>query len=238
MTKRLELRTWAAKGNLDAMQMLISGAVVHKQITATVTLADRHLEMILWSAQVPAQQASVTLICRELVTWNQPCFDTITIKGKAVNGGHPAWAQMIDLTVSPDAANSLNQLAVGGSTRTDPRTDSIVNRQTTQSGKRKTLTQRQLVQHLDQPAWNSIAAGLLLAILLVSSDQLRFLFHPLITLVHELGHTFCVAVWLLCHSRLRFHLWGRHYVSKHRTIAALAGRDRRRTGVPLLSLPQ
>jgi len=187
MTKRLELRTSAAKGNLDAMQMLISGAVAHKQITATVTLANRHLEMILWSVQVPAQQASITLICRELVTWNQPCFDTVTIKGKAINGDQPAWAQMIDLTAPPDAANSLNHLAAGGS----PLTDSPVDQQTAQSGKRKpSLMQPLLVQRLDQPAWNSIAAGLLLAIVLVSSDQLRFLFHPLITLVHELGHTF------------------------------------------------
>ncbi|UBF26315.1 hypothetical protein K9N68_33255 [Kovacikia minuta CCNUW1] len=183
MAKLPELREWAAKGSLDAIQMLIHRAVAHKHITASVTLADRHLEVLLWSPQVPDQKVSVTLLCRELTTWNHPCFDTITIRGKAINTQNPAWIYDIDLNAAADIENSLSQLASGTLTRSV----APVFRAATPAR----LSKPQIpVQKLDQSAVNAIVASLLLAILLSSSDQVRFLLHPLITLVHELGHAF------------------------------------------------
>ncbi|MGA7935584.1 MAG: hypothetical protein WCA35_18685 [Kovacikia sp.] len=183
MAKLPELREWAAKGSLDAMQMLMHRAVAHKQMTASVNLIDRHLAILLWSSQVPDQKTAVTLICRELKLWNHPCFETIAISGKAINTHQSAWTCNVSLDSPSNAEQSLLDLASGA----QPRSTSQLSRQTTPDH----LTRTQVpIQQLDQPALNALTAGLLLAILLSLSDQVRFLLHPLITLVHELGHTF------------------------------------------------
>jgi hypothetical protein len=187
MAKLPALREWAAKGSLDAMQMLIHRAVAHKQITASVTLIDRHLNILLWSAQVPDQKAAVTLICRELKTWNNPCFETVTLSGKAINSTHPVWNHDVNLNSSSSTDHSLLQLASG----TLNRSITLSPRQSQNKISKTQVTKTQIIpRQLDQPALNAIAASLLLAILLLLSDQVKFLLHPLITLVHELGHTF------------------------------------------------
>jgi hypothetical protein len=192
MAKLPALREWAAKGSLDAMQMLIHRAVAHKQITASVTLIDRHLNILLWSSQVPDQKAAVTLICRELKTWNDPCFETITLSGKAINSDHPVWTHDVNLNSPSNTDQSLLQLASGKLNRSITPSPRQFQDQFAQLQVNKTQTNKtQLIpQQFDQPALNAIAASLLLAILLSLSDQVRFLLHPLITLVHELGHTF------------------------------------------------
>ena len=48
---------------------------------------------------------------------------------------------------------------------------------------------------IPQAGWRSLAIGWVLAMLLLSSGRLTFIFHPFITLVHELGHAACG--WLL-----------------------------------------
>jgi hypothetical protein len=56
------------------------------------------------------------------------------------------------------------------------------------------MTQKAAVQAFDALSWRAIAVGLFLALLVLASGQVTFLLSPLITVVHELGHT-CLS-WL------------------------------------------
>jgi len=171
------LRQAAAMGEMAAIQTLMTQALATKGIQVAV---QRHSQCLCLrldcSAPLPMAIA-LTLVARELVQW--PTYPTFSVLISAYYEGADLWQYPLDLT----SQHRLREIAQGALLRTSvPRADPPP---TAVSHSGQTLTSKEL---------QVIAAGLGLAMLVLSAEQVTFLLSPLITLVHELGHA--VTAWL------------------------------------------
>lgn len=179
------LRQAAARGELVAIQTLLTQALVPQgvQIEAAHRSQCLYLKLL---CPVPVPQAiALTLLTRELVRW--PSYPTFSAIVTAYHQDVPLWEHSLDLT----SRSRLQAVAQGSLLRTTPT-------MATPRAKPYPLPplppQVTAVSLLATKEWQVIAAGLGLALLVLSSEQVTFLLSPLLTLVHELGHTF--TAWL------------------------------------------
>jgi hypothetical protein len=112
------LKQLAKQGDRSAMAQLISHAVAHKQMSATVMGNTTHLEVYLEAAVTPDQQVATTLIQRELASLRQQTITTATISGKQTGSSQPAWVQELKLGVAePIVAELLRRSPPSGKQR-------------------------------------------------------------------------------------------------------------------------
>lgn len=91
------IKRLARQGDRAALARLISHAVAHKQIAATVAFDADHLHVYLEGATIPNQQIATTLIERELVSLRQDAITTVIINGKQSGASEPAWVHELQL---------------------------------------------------------------------------------------------------------------------------------------------
>ena len=182
----VQLLDRARQGDVAAMEQLLNQALAHKQIQVVAQLEAACLDLVLTAASSPDQQTATILICRELQRWHVQAPETLNITGQACGSLTPAWTQTIALTPSSPASLTLDQAARGP--QQWPHTPHVAPPRAV----RPPRSPSTLALGIDPAGWNAIAAGLGLALLVLASGQVTFLLSPLITLVHELGHT-CAA---------------------------------------------
>lgn len=104
------IKRLAKQGDRAAIAQLISHAVAHKQIAATVTFDADHLHVYLKGATIPNQQIATTLIERELVSLRQNAITTVVITGTQTGASKPAWVHELQLEAPvPIAAQPLRR---------------------------------------------------------------------------------------------------------------------------------
>ena len=183
-----ELTQRAQAGDVAAMQQLLEQALVHKQIQVEVQLEDACVYLTLTAESVPPQQMATILVGREIQTWHLQNIETVNLAGQEQGTIAPAWVQAIALTPLSPATMTLDEAVQ--SKRLPIPADRINQPQRSMNQRPEART----ALGIDQEGWKSLIAGLVLALLILASGQVTFLLSPLITLVHELGHT--CAAWL------------------------------------------
>ncbi|MBD2077898.1 hypothetical protein H6F86_29230 [Phormidium sp. FACHB-592] len=91
------IKRLAKQGDRAALAQLISYAVAHKQIAATVAFDADRLHVGLEGASIPNQQIATTLIERELVSLRQAAITTVVINGTQTGASEPAWVHELQL---------------------------------------------------------------------------------------------------------------------------------------------
>lgn len=175
---RPSLRPAAATGDLKAIQTLLEEALAPKGIAVTVSERSQYLVLCLQCPTAVSAAIVLTLLARELIHW--PSYAHSSLEITAYQDSHELWEEMLDLT----SRHELQRLAKGAHLR--PALPVRPAPPTEEFGIP--------VQPLSAKDWQVIAAGCGLSLLLLASAQVTFLLSPLITLVHELGHT--VMAWL------------------------------------------
>lgn len=177
-----QLRQSAAHGCVDAMVQLLNQALVHKQIEAEVWLDGIDLHVYLQAKTPPDEKVAVMLSSREIEQWCLSGLEALWISGQEVDAREAYWCWQLSLIGIAEHMPTLQQAARGelwqrptlskiAFLEEDPATDSW------------------RPQSIDREGWTAIASGLGLALLVLASQQVTFLLSPMITLVHELGHT-------------------------------------------------
>lgn len=189
--KQSELRHQAGVGDLGAIALLFNQALGHKGIQVSPilnsTITPSSLILTLQSEIPPEAKSSLTLISRELLTWPHLPTKILEIQARYPGQAETLWHYQLDIT---DPA-TLPNLATP--TQARPKIP-LTQLSTTPAAQLISTHPEELafpIQELDAQAWKTIAIGGILALILVSLPFLTFLFTPLITLVHELGHAAC-----------------------------------------------
>jgi hypothetical protein len=104
------IKQLAQQGDRAALAQLISHAVAHKQIAATVAFDVNHIHVYLEGVTIPNQPIATTLIERELVSLRQEAFITVTLNGRQSGASEPAWVHELQLeTPVPIVARPLRR---------------------------------------------------------------------------------------------------------------------------------
>jgi hypothetical protein len=130
------------------------------------------------------QRACLILISRELLNWPKLPVQALEVQGMQSDQSKPVWDYRCDLT----DRISLSGLAQCHSP--SPLSLPASYLQPYQPLEEFSIP----IQRLDRGAWNAVIGGGLLAMLLILLPFLTFLFVPLMTLIHELGHAFMAWV--------------------------------------------
>lgn len=190
--KLSQLRQQAGDGDLGAITLLFNQALSHKRIQVSPTLnstpTTSTLILTLQAEDPPEARSSLTLIGRELLAWPNLPTKAIEIRAPHPDQAQDLWHYHLDLT-DPQTLAGLAQPPVP----LNPRIATPQNRPI--SPPQAFITPEPIanipIQDIDRQAWQTIASGGIIAILLISLPFLTFLFTPLITLIHELGHAAC-----------------------------------------------
>ncbi|MBW4583023.1 MAG: hypothetical protein KME42_25940 [Tildeniella nuda ZEHNDER 1965/U140] len=177
------IKQLAKQGDRTAIAQLISQAVAHKRMSATVAFFDSHLEVHLEATVTPNQHVATTLIQRELVSLRQATITTVIISGRQSGAEQHDWVKELQLAAEPSVAKPV--------------------RRSRRSGKRPfTLTFNDVRRLLIQ--FNPLKAGFigLLALYAVfgasnytvdgfleGSDRVMMFLHGVNLIFHEAGHT-------------------------------------------------
>lgn len=97
------IKRLAKQGDRAAIAQLISHAVAHKQIAATVAFDADRLHVYLEASAIPNQQLATTLIQRTLTSLRQDAITTVSISGKQ-SGADIAWMHEFQLETAIPAA--------------------------------------------------------------------------------------------------------------------------------------
>lgn len=178
----VDLRDAAASGSVEAMTQLLNQALAHKQIEADVCWEGGELHVYLQADRSPDEKSSVMLCCREIVQWHLSEVQTLWISGQENGARESAWCWQLGFLSADGHMPTLHQAANGELWRR-PQLDQTSWVQANSSA------DLWVPQSIDREGWQAIAAGIVLALLIFASQQVTFLLSPLITLVHELGHT-------------------------------------------------
>ena len=183
-----QLRQAAAQGCEETMVQLLNRALAHKQIEAEVWQDGADLRLYLQAETPPDEKLSVMLSSREVEQWPQPGIDTLWISGQERQGQEASWCWQLNLMGTAEHMPTLQQAARGELWQRPELSKAVF-------GHEQDLAPTLWVpQSLDREGWIAIATGIGLALLVLASQQVTFLLTPLITLVHELGHT--LANWI------------------------------------------
>lgn len=176
------LREAAAQKSIEAMTQLLNQALAHKQIESEIWLEGIELHVYLQAEQSPDEKSSVMLCCREIIEWQLSGVESLWMSGQEIGASESSWCWQLSFLAS-DAAMPMLQQAANGDLWRRPKLDQARWVETEE------VTDPWVPLAIDQEGWKAIAAGIVLALLILASQQVTFLLSPLITLVHELGHT-------------------------------------------------
>ncbi|MDG2991399.1 hypothetical protein L3556_10725 [Candidatus Synechococcus calcipolaris G9] len=187
-----QLRRAAAQGDLAAITLLLNRSLEPQHTQVTARIQGHCLHLRLDATKLPTAAICVTLLARELKAWSlQPAF-TAMIDGYENLAKEPQWSEQLDLT----SRSKLESIAQGfhrPHASALPQESPLPAARSPQYLDIASIEQRREefgipVQAIDRLGWQTMGAGLFLALLLLASEQVTFLFSPLITLIHELGH--------------------------------------------------
>ena len=181
-----ELRDRVSLGDCSAMEALIDRALAHKHALASLAIDTDHLKIRLAAQTIPDEQVYLTLVCREISHWNltQLPIRHLSITGRQSAMAEPVWVREISLHKTEEVSE-LQQLAFG----------------VRKLNQRPAPEQRdRLITPIDATGLKTLIASLILASLLVASQQLTFLVSPLLIIVHELGHA--SVAWLFGYAAI------------------------------------
>ncbi|MDS3861059.1 hypothetical protein RIF25_09605 [Thermosynechococcaceae cyanobacterium BACA0444] len=189
--KLAQLRHQAGEGDLRAIALLFNQALGHKGIQVSPslnsTINPTNLILTLRSEVPPEAQSSLTLISRELLTWPNLPAKILEIQANYPGQSEELWHYHLDLT-DPE---TLPNLAMPAQARSKISPSQSLPVPQVQLAPPSTDAFGFPIQRLDAQAWKTIGIGAVLALILITLPFLTFLFTPLITLVHELGHAAC-----------------------------------------------
>lgn len=176
------LRESAASRSVEAMTQLLNQTLAHKQIETEVWLEADELHIYLQGERTPDEKSSVMLCCREMVQWHLPGAQILLISGQEKGARESSWCWQLSFLASDGQMPTLNQAANGELWRR-PKLEK------TSWEPNSPPDDLWEPQSIEPEGWKAIAAGIVLALLILASQQVIFLLSPVITLVHELGHT-------------------------------------------------
>ena len=96
-----DLKEQAKAGDLTALATIINQAIAHKRTTATVSLEQQTLQILLKSTQVPEQNALTILIERQLATLQSRFFHQVTLYGLKTGEEIPGWNHTFEYSFPP-----------------------------------------------------------------------------------------------------------------------------------------
>lgn len=186
-----QLEQWrqAALSDLEIAQRLLLQACGEAVDEVMVGISDRTLQIGLVADPAPLQADVLLPVTTELQRWSSVVdrVETVAIASYQTGVYHPVWSETQAVsalmqpfhTAAPSAVRS--QVAAGSS----PSARSAAKPRSKESPiSFAVLT----VKQLDTEGQRAIAAGFGLGLLVMLLSQVKFLLHPLITIVHELGH--------------------------------------------------
>jgi len=177
-----QLRQAAAQGCVEAMVQLLNQSLVHKQIEAEVWLDGVDLHVYLQAETPPDEKIAVMLSSREIEQWCLSGLEALWISGQEVDAREASWCWQLSLMGIAEHMPTLQQ-AARGELWQRPTLSKIAFLE------EDSATDPWKPQSIDREGWTAIASGIGLALLVLASQQVTFLLSPMITLVHELGHT-------------------------------------------------
>lgn len=178
-----QLRQTAAHGCEKTMVQLLNQALVHKQIEAEVWLDGIDLHVYLQAETSPDEKSTVMLSSREIEQWCLSGIEALWISGQEVDAREASWCWQLSLMGKAEHMPTLQQAARGELWQRP-----VLNK-TAFLEAEEAATDPWMPQAIDQEGWTAIATGIGLALLVLALPQVTFLLSPIITIVHELGHT-------------------------------------------------
>lgn len=104
-TRRGLLKGLAEYGDAGAIAQILTGALVHKRVAVQAQRNDDHLTLRLTANPLPDTFTLLTLVKRELATWDTQLLQTIEVQGYEATAEEPRWIETINpKTVSLAAA--------------------------------------------------------------------------------------------------------------------------------------
>ncbi|MCG8363287.1 MAG: hypothetical protein MJA27_08155 [Pseudanabaenales cyanobacterium] len=187
----------AKRGEADAIAVLMNRSLQRQGITVQVQHQEGGLYLLLEAIQVPDRTAALIFVQQALTRLNLGAIDQITVFGRRQGEKRSTWRERLQLRSIPlmvDQPNGRQTALANAQLNYLPIPAEVkANRKQTCAAARNidSKAPSDWVQGITQANWRSLAIGWVLAMLLLSSGILTFVFYPFITLVHELGHAFC-----------------------------------------------
>ncbi len=200
---QLSLLERAKQGDAAAIAALLNRSFRMQGIVANAQCQQGLLSVMLEADPVPEQISSVRFVQRSLTQLAPAAICTVRIFGRHQGAPSAAWSHQFALTspqrdresapLAPSTPLATVEHPASGNqrpyhSRADQAgegsrisTPAVPNRPSSPSASR---------QPLDSKALEAAIAGLVLAMLMLLSQQVTFIFSYFITLVHELGHAF------------------------------------------------
>ena len=116
-SNQLSLKERAKLGDVEAIASLLNLPLQNKGITATASLQDGCLQVMLEGDRVPDEEASIRIVRRELMNLKAGAIASVKVYGQQAGEDFPAWNReleiaQVQLTSSP-AKLSVNNQASG-----------------------------------------------------------------------------------------------------------------------------
>jgi hypothetical protein len=101
--RRGVLKGLAEYGDDGAIAHLLTQALTHKHVTVQAQHEDDHLTLRLIADPLPDTFTLVTLLKREMASWNTQLFQTIEVQGYATGAKEPQWVETLNPKISTPA---------------------------------------------------------------------------------------------------------------------------------------
>ncbi|MGB7890617.1 MAG: hypothetical protein WCF82_01625, partial [Microcoleus sp.] len=118
---QLSLKERAKLGDVEAIASLLNLPLQNKGITATATLLDGCLQVMLEGDRVPDEEASIRIVRRELTNLKAGAIASVKVYGQQVGEDFPAWNREFELVARASQSshnlgvNTTNQLSANNS---------------------------------------------------------------------------------------------------------------------------
>jgi len=163
----------ARTGDLEAIACLLERAVSPHELRITVARQAEKLSLKLRGTTLPQKRVLLILLDRELLRLRLPFLTTVVVLATSLTEIETQWQEEFTLGTYANAVASPSRPKL---------------RTAREGGWFYIWFARFAVKEVSLEAWKAIAAGIFIAILVVSSQQANFLFSPLIIIIHEGGH--------------------------------------------------
>src|SRR6476469_1856531 len=98
-SNQLSLKERAKLGDVDAIASLLNLPLQNKGITATASLQDGCLQVMLEGDRVPDEEASIRIVRRELMNLKAGAIASVKVYGQQAGEDFPAWNREFEIEV-------------------------------------------------------------------------------------------------------------------------------------------
>jgi TusA-related sulfurtransferase len=120
-SNQLSLKERAKLGDVEAIASLLNLPLQNKGITATASLQDGCLQVMLEGDRVPDEEASIRIVRRELMNLKAGAIASVKVYGQQAGEDFPAWNREFELVARASQSshnlgvNTTNQLSANNS---------------------------------------------------------------------------------------------------------------------------